>query len=673
MFGGHGTGYPETNLKRRGPDQYRSVIIDTTTAAETAGMNRTRQHHQPRIHQQIELRASVLQMRQEFMSQPVNLVPQVQLQQNDERGPTTKDRDDDDHQQKHQQEEEDAPPSSSPAATQTEPGAGTYYLCWNGEVYQTLDDEFAWRYDQSDTLQVAQALQKELGLLHCSSSSASSKGKQGNAASSEQPLHTKAVTTATHRSILRTATAIANNVFGPLYNAEYAFVLVTPEAVYYGRDAWGRRSLLLRQCPKPGCASFQIVSTPENDDNDDSLRAQSSSSSDWQEIPPGLVHMMRLTMDAIPSSNHHEHPKQGIIPRTMDSVAIPQLMMPSLTQLLLLPTTPTPSPPPQNVPDDLWRASFGLEYHLRRAVAMRLDQQSPQQRPHFPLPSGSAVLFSGGLDSAVLAALAAQQQAGPVHLYNVSFGTDFAKSADRQAALETRDALLATCCTPTTTLEFRDIAIRDWDIIRQSEEHIRTLLQPKSTLMDLNIATALWFASRGTNSPTADDDRNARENTSNKKEPNPRVLLLGMGADELMGGYGRHRKAFERGGWEKLQAELQMDQARFWERNLGRDDRVCSDHGKEARFPYLDAHVVNYIRSLPLSLICDFELRSGFGDKRILRLVALRLGLDHASGLVKRAIQFGSRISHVSDAKRFGSRRKAKGDSTISAAVDKCA
>lgn len=111
--------------------------------------------------------------------------------------------------------------------------------------------------------------------------------------------------------------------------------------------------------------------------------------------------------------------------------------------------------------------------------------------------------------------------------------------------------------------------------------------------------------------------------------------------------------------------ELEMDQSRFWERNLGRDDRICADHGKEARFPFLDANVVRCLKGLPLENICDFSLPPGQGDKRILRLVAARLGLEHASGLVKRAIQFGSRISHLSDAKRFGSRRKAKGEASV--------
>lgn len=42
--------------------------------------------------------------------------------------------------------------------------------------------------------------------------------------------------------------------------------------------------------------------------------------------------------------------------------------------------------------------------------------------------------------------------------------------------------------------------------------------------------------------------------------------------------------------------ELQKDQARLWKRNLGRDDRCIAEHGREARFPYLDEGVVGYIR-----------------------------------------------------------------------------
>lgn len=54
-------------------------------------------------------------------------------------------------------------------------------------------------------------------------------------------------------------------------------------------------------------------------------------------------------------------------------------------------------------------------------------------------------------------------------------------------------------------------------------------------------------------------------------------------------------------------------------------------------------------------------LSEGEGDKLILRIVARMIGVEECSSLVKRAIQFGSRIAKVSDKSRFGSQRRATG------------
>ena len=78
------------------------------------------------------------------------------------------------------------------------------------------------------------------------------------------------------------------------------------------------------------------------------------------------------------------------------------------------------------------------------------------------------------------------------------------------------------------------------------------------------------------------------------------MILLGSGADEQLGGYGRHRTVFSKEGWEGLAHELQAERERLWLRNLGRDDRVISDWGREARHPYLDEQVVH----VPLPHAC---------------------------------------------------------------------
>jgi asparagine synthetase B (glutamine-hydrolysing) len=51
------------------------------------------------------------------------------------------------------------------------------------------------------------------------------------------------------------------------------------------------------------------------------------------------------------------------------------------------------------------------------------------------------------------------------------------------------------------------------------------------------------------------------------------VLLSGLGADEQLAGYSRHRTTFQIGGWKALEDELAMEMNRISKRNLGRDDR----------------------------------------------------------------------------------------------------
>lgn len=129
-------------------------------------------------------------------------------------------------------------------------------------------------------------------------------------------------------------------------------------------------------------------------------------------------------------------------------------------------------------------------------------------------------------------------------------------------------------------------------------------------------------------------------------------MLIGSGADELFGGYTRHRNAFVRqyGGvestpFERLENELEFDFSRLPSRNLARDDRVIGDHGVTARSPYLEERFVHFVRSLKPYQKCYHALEQGVGDKLLLRLCGFRLGLRGATSLKKRAMQFGSRVA----------------------------
>ncbi|CAH7675994.1 asparagine synthase-domain-containing protein [Phakopsora pachyrhizi] len=120
-----------------------------------------------------------------------------------------------------------------------------------------------------------------------------------------------------------------------------------------------------------------------------------------------------------------------------------------------------------------------------------------------------------------------------------------------------------------------------------------------------------------------------------------RVLISGLGADELLGGYSQHQPAFlttslSSNNWERLLDELAMDLERISTWNLGRDDRMMSWFGLEVRHPLLNRRVIDLLSGLP-----------GLGDNLLLRGLAHGLRLVESCRLPKRAIQFGAQSAKL--------------------------
>ncbi|XP_071954073.1 asparagine synthetase domain-containing protein 1-like [Antedon mediterranea] len=98
-----------------------------------------------------------------------------------------------------------------------------------------------------------------------------------------------------------------------------------------------------------------------------------------------------------------------------------------------------------------------------------------------------------------------------------------------------------------------------------------------------------------------------------------------------------------------------MELNRIPQRNLARDDRIIADHGREARFPFLDENVITFLNRLPIWIKVNLTLPRGIGEKLLLRLAAVEMGLGLSATLPKRAIQFGSRIAKMEQRKEKAS------------------
>ncbi|WP_297067641.1 asparagine synthase-related protein [Thermococcus sp.] len=204
------------------------------------------------------------------------------------------------------------------------------------------------------------------------------------------------------------------------------------------------------------------------------------------------------------------------------------------------------------------------------------------------------VLFSGGLDSSVVALLASRYS--DVILYTAG-------------AEESPDVIWARRVSDSLGLPLREYIFDEGDIEEAVAKVVFAIEEPSA--MNLAIGLPLYFA------------------TGLARNDGIRILLSGDGADELFGGYAKYLKNPDL---------MREDLRNLGEKNLARDDKIAMLNGVEGRFPFLSPPVVQIALKTPT----EFKIREGTG-KFILRRTALRLGLPGwVAERKKKAVQYGS-------------------------------
>lgn len=437
---------------------------------------------------------------------------------------------------------------------------------------------------------------------------------------------------------------------------EYALVFHdrVRNCVWYGRDWAGRRSLV----KKRECGGGLVVASvlPEE---------ESVKDDGWEEVTAGGLWKLHVESGEEEWIGEEDGERVGSC-------------MPPTAQIV-----PRADEKQQWKPNTALSTSGPLSAsspeiaELRKVLseAVRLRVQGVPEPPHpsitstDPKPAKLAILFSGGVDCTTLARLAHDHLPldEPIDLLNVAFenprvvaarkaeaakqnhrrnGTTddesdivdpYALCPDRITGLTSYSSLTTAC----PGRNFRFVALNiPYSLLLQHRPKIISLMRPHNTEMDLSIATAFYFASRGIG---------AVYPSTTSYSTTARILMSGLGADELFGGYSRHKAAFERGGYEAVTKELETEINRIGKRNLGRDDRVLSHWGREARYPFLDENVVRWAVGTGVEGKCPFGQEVGEVErgKMVSRLLAAELGLGRAAEEPKRAVQFGARTAKM--------------------------
>ena len=215
------------------------------------------------------------------------------------------------------------------------------------------------------------------------------------------------------------------------------------------------------------------------------------------------------------------------------------------------------------------------------------------------------LLFSGGLDSSLLALLLKKEKK-PFTCYVAAY--------DDPAIQTPEDLIAAKAAAKKLNLKLKIINISQKEV----ERNLKAIIPLIEDSNVVKAAVALTF----------------HKALEQAKKDGCKVIFSGLGAEELFTGYERHKNAIN------INKECLSGLRNIYERDLYRDDVMSMYHSVELRLPFLDKALANYALKIPEK----YKIQEN-REKAILRDVAINLKLPKSiAERPKKAAQYGSRF-----------------------------
>lgn len=252
----------------------------------------------------------------------------------------------------------------------------------------------------------------------------------------------------------------------------------------------------------------------------------------------------------------------------------------------------------------------------------------------------TGVVFSGGIDSSLLAVLASK------HCNVTAYTVGVEEAPDIPFAKQLK-----------SSFHHEIIKLSDDDVDGGLDKILPIIKRVEGEVSPVRVGAELptYFASRAA------------------KEDGLKVVLSGQGPDEMFGGYARYLPVLFEEGYDKLKRLLELDTYDLKDRIINIDREVCKSNGVELRNPFLADDFVEY----GLSIDVKERLWSGvkkpkypcetYEKKYVIRKFCEKLAAEEVlpKEIVwrpKKAAQYGSGVHKALDrlARKHGFKEKAR-------------